>query len=127
MQRFCLTTNQKVGGSSPFRRTKVSQKWETFFYCYNPEGSRFDPEGTRTARPADYVPAGSHSPVDCGKERGQRGPFRRTKVSQKWETFFYCYNPEGSRFDPEGTRTARPADYVPAGSHSPVDCGKERG
>lgn len=37
------------------------------------------------------VPAGSHSPVDCGRERGQRGPFRRTKVSQRWEAFFCLF------------------------------------
>ena len=36
MQMSVLTTNQKVGGSSPFRRTKVSQKWETFF-CFDRE------------------------------------------------------------------------------------------
>ena len=66
-----------------------------------------------------YSPAGTKSSCGAFGRAGERGPFRRTTVSRKRETVFYCKNPERPESMPEGTRKAAKATAACGGNREP--------
>ena len=85
------TVGESAGRGAPSGAPRFPRNGKPFFVAIVRKAVRLSRKGLEQLVRPVCVPAGSHSPADCGRERGQRGPFRRTKVSQKWEAFFVCF------------------------------------
>ena len=66
-----------------------------------------------------YSPAGTKSSCGAFGRARERGPFRRTTVSRKRETIFYCKNSEHPEYFAGGTRKAAKATAACGGNREP--------